>query len=54
MDIVRDKIQIDNVPYYGMVTNDIGYLQLSGFTMDAGREVRNAVSEIKRTGRQKN
>ncbi|KAA9324952.1 S41 family peptidase [Adhaeribacter soli] len=51
--ITRDKIQIDNVPYYGMVTNDIGYFQLSGFTMDASREVKNAVMKLKEMGAQK-
>lgn len=51
--VTRDKIQIENVPYYGMVTNDIGYLQLSGFTTDAGREVRNAVLKLKETGAKK-
>ncbi|MDQ3290744.1 MAG: S41 family peptidase [Bacteroidota bacterium] len=51
--ITRAKIQIDNVPYFGMVSNDIGYLQLSGFTMDAGREVRNAVVKLKEQGAKK-
>jgi len=53
LDIMRDKIQIDNVPYYGMVTNDIGYFQLAGFTVDAGREVRNAVVKLKEMGAKK-
>jgi carboxyl-terminal processing protease len=53
IDIVRDKIQINNVPYFGMVTNDIGYLQLSGFTIDAGREVRTAVLKLKEQGAKK-
>ncbi|MFC5271129.1 S41 family peptidase [Adhaeribacter terreus] len=51
--VTRDKIHIENVPYYGMVTNDIGYLQLSGFTIDAGREVKNAVLKLKETGAKK-
>ncbi len=53
LEVLRDKIQIDNVPYYGMVTNDIGYLQLSGFTMEAGREVRTAVLKLKELGAKK-
>lgn len=52
-EIIRDKIQIDNVPYYGMVTNDIGYLQLAGFTMEAGREVRAAILKLKESGAKK-
>lgn len=51
--ITRAKIQIDNVPYFGMVSNDIGYLQLAGFTMDASREVRNAVIKLKEQGAKK-
>jgi carboxyl-terminal processing protease len=53
LEIVRDKIQIENVPYYGMVTKDIGYFQLTGFTMEAGREVRNAVLKLKELGARK-
>jgi len=53
IDVTRDKIQVDNVPYYGMLTSDIGYFQLGGFTMDAGREVRNAVVKLKEKGAKK-
>ncbi|MGI4738403.1 MAG: S41 family peptidase [Janthinobacterium lividum] len=53
IDITRDKIQVDNVPYYGMLTTDIGYFQLAGFTVDAGREVRNAVVKLKEKGAKK-
>jgi carboxyl-terminal processing protease len=49
----REKVKINNVPYYGMVTNDIGYLKLSEFTLDAGKEVKNAVSKLKTEGAKK-
>ena len=51
--ITRDKIQVDNVPYYGMLTPEIGYFQLSGFTVDAGKEVRLAVAKLKEQGAKK-
>lgn len=51
--ITRDKIQIDNVPYYGMINNEVGYFQLSGFTVDASREVKNAVIKLKEMGAKK-
>jgi len=51
--LVREKIKIDNVPYYGMVTDDIGYIKLSDFTQGAGKEVSNAVEELKKTGARK-
>ncbi|MEJ7658359.1 MAG: S41 family peptidase [Hymenobacter sp.] len=53
IEITRDKIHQDNVPYCGMLTGDIGYFQLSGFTMDAGREVRAAVVKLKEKGAKK-
>jgi carboxyl-terminal processing protease len=53
VNITRDKIQVDNVPYYGMITNDIGYFQLSGFTLDAGKEVRAALTKLKEQGAKK-
>ncbi|WP_242434726.1 S41 family peptidase [Hymenobacter amundsenii] len=53
INITRDKIQVDNVPYYGMLTPEIGYFQLGGFTMDAGKEVRMAVAKLKEQGAKK-
>ncbi|MEQ9305538.1 MAG: S41 family peptidase, partial [Marinoscillum sp.] len=49
----RERITINNVPYYGMVTEDIGYLKLTDFTTEAGSEVRNAVNELKEDGAKK-
>ncbi|SDL74215.1 carboxyl-terminal processing protease [Catalinimonas alkaloidigena] len=51
--ITREKIKIDNVPYYGMVNNDVGYFRLSDFTSDASREVKKAVTELKAKGAKK-
>lgn len=45
----REKIKVNNVPYYGMV-GDVGYVQLSDFTPDAGKEVKNAVVALKEKG----
>ncbi|GAA4026621.1 S41 family peptidase [Hymenobacter glaciei] len=53
IDITRDKIQVDNVPYTGMISGDVGYFQLGGFTVDAGKEVRIAVSKLKEQGAKK-
>ncbi|ELR73589.1 Carboxy-terminal processing protease [Fulvivirga imtechensis AK7] len=49
----REKVKISNVPYYGMVTNNIGYIKLSDFTMQAGKEVKNAVIALKDKGAEK-
>ena len=53
INITRDKIQVDNVPYVGMVAGDVGYFQLGGFTVDAGKEVRAAVTKLKEQGAKK-
>jgi carboxyl-terminal processing protease len=36
-----------------MVTSDIGYLQLTGFTVDATKEVKNAINKLKEQGAKK-
>lgn len=50
LDFKREKIKISNVPYYGLLENKIGYVQLLEFTPDAGKEVRNAVVSLKEKG----
>src|SRR5664279_3193295 len=37
--ILREQIVIPNVPYFGMLTNNIGYIRLSNFTPNAANEV---------------
>lgn len=46
----REKITIDNVPYFGMVTNNIGYIKLTDFTTEAGNEVKSALKKLKHDG----
>jgi carboxyl-terminal processing protease len=46
----REKIKVSNVPYYGMVGGNIGYIRLTNFTPDAGKEVRQAVVALKESG----
>ncbi len=47
---VRERIKLHNVPFYGMVAEDIGYVQLSDFTPDAGKEVKTALTSLKEKG----
>ncbi|MES2388283.1 MAG: S41 family peptidase [Bacteroidota bacterium] len=53
IEMTRERIKIDNIPYFGMVTEDVGYLHLTDFTSDASREVRKAVTELKEKGAKK-
>ena len=45
--ITREKIKLDDVPYYGMIDEEVGYISLRGFTQTASREVKKAFEELK-------
>ncbi|MDX5417586.1 MAG: S41 family peptidase [Hymenobacteraceae bacterium] len=53
VELTRANIMVDNVPYYGMLDKEIGYFQLSGFTVDASKEVKMAVQKLKEQGAKK-
>lgn len=46
--LVREEIKVKNVPYSGLINAETGYIKLGGFTNDAGREVRDALLELKK------
>ncbi|MEM7656463.1 MAG: S41 family peptidase [Bacteroidota bacterium] len=48
VELIRDRIKIKNVPYAGLVNEEVGYIALSGFTQDAGKEVRAALERMKK------
>ncbi|MDT8412337.1 MAG: S41 family peptidase [Vicingaceae bacterium] len=45
--VVREEVKIDDVPYYKMYSNDIGYIKLNGFTESASAEVKAAFAKLK-------
>lgn len=45
--ITREEIKVNNVPYFGMIDEKIGYIKLTGFTDEAGREVKDALLKLK-------
>jgi carboxyl-terminal processing protease len=49
----REKITLPNVSYSGMVTEDIGMIRLTDFTTKAGKEVSNALDDLKADGAEK-
>ncbi len=53
INIVREKIQMPAVPYYGVVRGNIGYINLNSFTESSAKEVRNALIELKKDPRVK-
>jgi len=46
--LVREKISIKNVPYYGMLDQHTGYIYISNFTSGAGKEVEEAYRSLKK------
>lgn len=47
-DVVREKVSIDAVPYYGMLNNNTAYIRLSNFTANCSNDVRKAFLELKK------
>ena len=52
-DLMRRKIQMPAVPYYGVVKDNVGYIYLTSFTDKAANDVRNALIELKKDPRVK-
>ena len=50
-ELTREIITIPNVPYFGTIddANKIGYIRLSNFSTNAGKEVRDALTSLKKT-----
>ena len=47
VDVVREKISIDAVPYYGMIDQNTAYIRLSSFTANCSEDVKKAFLELK-------
>ncbi|MBR8536797.1 PDZ domain-containing protein [Carboxylicivirga sediminis] len=47
IELERQKIQINPVPYYGMVNDETGIIQLNNFTQDCAREVEKAFLDLR-------
>lgn len=45
--VVREKISINAVPYYGMLDNKTAYIRLSSFTANCSKEVQKAYLDLK-------
>jgi len=48
--LTRAKIILENVPYSGMVNEEIGYIKLTEFTTNAAKEVEDALVNLKKNG----
>ena len=45
-EIIRQKIKFPNIPYYGMLNDNIGYINLLQFNPNCANEVKNAFNEL--------
>jgi len=53
IEFTRERIKIENVPYFGMLDKETGYIQLTEFTADASREVKKGIEDLKLKGANK-
>lgn len=51
--VTREKINVSNVAYYGLLGSDIAYIRLDDFTPGASYEVADALIELKEKGARK-
>ena len=51
--IARDEIKIPDVPYFGMVDKEIGYVKLNSFTQTAASDVKSAIEKLRKEGMSK-
>ncbi len=47
--IVREKIHIPDVAYSGMLSDSVGYIRITGFTIGGAKDVKNALLELKKS-----
>lgn len=47
IEITRSEVDIPNVPYFGMVSEDVGYVNLTTFTQDAANNIAKALRSLR-------
>lgn len=50
VDVIREKITLDIIPYYGMLDSTTGYISLTSFTDKCASDVKKAFLELKEKG----
>lgn len=49
VELTREKIKLDNIPYYTIMEPGIGYILLTGFTQKAASEFKDVLMKMKET-----
>ena len=47
LELIRGDVSIPNVPYSGMLEQNVGYVALTTFTRNAGKNVKDAVAKLR-------
>jgi carboxyl-terminal processing protease len=50
--ITRDEIKLPDVPYFGMLQAEVGYVKLNSFTQTAATDVKSAIQKLQAQGMQ--
>lgn len=48
--ITRDEIKLPDVPYFGMLRDNVGYIKLNSFTPTAASDVKSAIEKLQAQG----
>jgi carboxyl-terminal processing protease len=48
--LARDEIKIPDVPYFGMLKDEVGYVKLNSFTQTASADVKKAIQKLQADG----
>ena len=51
--VVRERVHVSDVPYYGMISDTVGYIRITGFTVDGWKDVKKALLDLKRDPKMK-
>lgn len=51
--IVRERVHFPDVAYWGMVSDTVGYIRIVSFTLDGAKDVKNALLNLKKSGKMK-
>lgn len=51
--VTREKVKINDVPFYKLMDNKIGYIKLTSFTETASKEFKEALTDLKAKGAEK-
>lgn len=53
VELTREKIEVNPVPYYSMIDDEVGYISFIKFNQKASTEVKNAFLDLKELGMKK-